>query len=119
MTPNAIRVRNEESISLNTIPVLTDADFMAGIQEHRICAYFGVGNVPDTVMLYGVCADDRNGFLYISSCKVNSDRFPSLVTQFPQVHLFEREIWEQTGLVFDGHPWLKPVRFPQKSALSN
>ncbi|MEK7314831.1 MAG: hydrogenase, partial [Candidatus Eisenbacteria bacterium] len=25
-------------------------------------------------------------------------------------HLFEREVWEQHGLVPEGHPWLKPVR---------
>jgi len=24
--------------------------------------------------------------------------------------LFEREVWEQHGLVPEGHPWLKPVR---------
>ena len=29
----------------------------------------------------------------------------------PQVHLFEREIAEQWGVVPEGHPWLKPVRF--------
>ena len=28
----------------------------------------------------------------------------------PQAHLFEREVWEQHGLVPEGHPWLKPVR---------
>jgi hypothetical protein len=25
--------------------------------------------------------------------------------------MFERELWEQTGLQPTGHPWLKPVRF--------
>jgi Ni,Fe-hydrogenase III large subunit len=30
----------------------------------------------------------------------------------PEVHLFEREIHEQHGLVPEGHPWHKPVRFP-------
>ena len=29
----------------------------------------------------------------------------------PEVHLFEREIAEQWGVVPEGHPWLKPVRF--------
>src|SRR5207248_4327241 len=28
----------------------------------------------------------------------------------PQVHLFEREIAEQSGVRVTGHPWLKPVR---------
>lgn len=30
---------------------------------------------------------------------------------FP-LHIFEREISERTGVQFDGHPWLKPVRYP-------
>ena len=37
--------------------------------------------------------------------------FPSLTPHCPQLHLFEREIAEQYGLVAQGHPWLKPLRF--------
>jgi Ni,Fe-hydrogenase III large subunit len=36
---------------------------------------------------------------------------PSLSTDFPQLQLFEREIAEQFGIVFTGHPWFKPVRY--------
>jgi len=37
--------------------------------------------------------------------------YPSLTPQFPAAQIFERELWEQTGLMPEGHPWLKPVRF--------
>lgn len=37
--------------------------------------------------------------------------YPSLTARFPAVQVLERELWEQTGLVPQGHPWLKPVRF--------
>lgn len=37
--------------------------------------------------------------------------FPSLTARFPAAQMAERELWEQTGLVPEGHPWLKPVRF--------
>ena len=37
--------------------------------------------------------------------------YPSLTAQFPAAQIFERELWEQTGLRPEGHPWLKPVRF--------
>ena len=37
--------------------------------------------------------------------------YPSLTASVPAAQIFERELWEQTGLVPDGHPWLKPVRF--------
>ncbi len=40
-----------------------------------------------------------------------AERFPSLTGQCPQLHLFEREIAEQYGIIPEGHPWLKPVRF--------
>ncbi|MBI2277974.1 MAG: NADH-quinone oxidoreductase subunit C [Dechloromonas sp.] len=37
--------------------------------------------------------------------------YPSLTAAHPAAQIFERELWEQTGLVPEGHPWLKPVRF--------
>jgi hypothetical protein len=37
--------------------------------------------------------------------------FPSLTPRCSQLHLFEREIAEQFGVVPEGHPWFKPVRF--------
>lgn len=37
--------------------------------------------------------------------------YPALTRQFPAAQLFERELWEQTGLLPEGHPWLKPVRY--------
>ncbi len=37
--------------------------------------------------------------------------YPSLTPDFPAAQIYERELWEQNGLLPDGHPWLKPVRF--------
>lgn len=39
------------------------------------------------------------------------EHYPSLTVRHPAAQMFERELWEQTGLQPDGHPWLKPVRF--------
>lgn len=38
-------------------------------------------------------------------------RYPALTECFPAAQMFERELWEQTGVMPVGHPWLKPVRF--------
>lgn len=38
--------------------------------------------------------------------------FHSLTRDFPCVHIFEREIAEQQRVACHGHPWLKPVRYP-------
>ncbi len=47
----------------------------------------------------------------IGGLRVEVDRsYPSLTPTLPQVHLFEREIFENTGIIPEGHPWLKPVR---------
>ena len=39
------------------------------------------------------------------------DAYPSLTPKIPQLHLFEREIYEEHNILPEGHPWLKPVRF--------
>lgn len=42
------------------------------------------------------------------------ERYPSLSASHPAAQIHERELWEQTGVVPEGHPWLKPVRFEGK-----
>jgi Ni,Fe-hydrogenase III large subunit len=37
--------------------------------------------------------------------------YPAITAQHPAAQMAERELWEQTGLQPEGHPWLKPVRF--------
>ena len=39
------------------------------------------------------------------------EHYTALSARFAAAQSHERELWEQTGLVPDGHPWLKPVRF--------
>lgn len=117
MTTGIPRMHNGQTLSLKDIPVLDGSSFteaLAGLlsKKYRVCSYFADRTTAKEVRLYAVCADDNNGLLYVISGKISTDRFHSLTPQFPQLHLFEREIYEQTGLIPDGHPWLKPVRFP-------
>jgi Ni,Fe-hydrogenase III large subunit len=51
----------------------------------------------------------REGLL-LGRTVVAGDRFPSLTPDLPEVHLFEREIAEQSPLRPEGHPALLPVR---------
>ncbi len=39
--------------------------------------------------------------------------YVSLTPDWPAWHCFEREIFEQTSVRIDNHPWLKPVRSPR------
>jgi Ni,Fe-hydrogenase III large subunit len=60
--------------------------------------------------LVAVIAFDADNTLVVGRSVPVTKSYPSLTLQHPQAHLFEREVWEQHGLVPEGHPWLKPVR---------
>ena len=107
---------NEQSIPVKEIPVLNESTFADSLAELlskglRVNTWFGDKTSSGTVKLYVLCSDDNSGMLYALSSIVKSGSFRSLTPEFPQVHLFEREIYEQTGITPLGHPWLKPVRF--------
>ena len=121
MTKGIPLLHSGGKIALSSAPVLGEDIFIERLTHlletgHRICAYFGDAQDSGEVMLYALCADDSNGTLRLLRSEVKQGRFQSLTPLFPQAHLFEREIWEQTGLVPEGHPWLKPVRFPLSSS---
>jgi Ni,Fe-hydrogenase III large subunit len=59
-----------------------------------------------------ILAFDSERKLEALAASVKGASFRSLTPEFPQLHLFEREIAEQTGLRCEGHPWCKPVRYP-------
>jgi len=119
MSLNGLRLHNEQAIALNDIPQFDYVQFSEALtsllaEGQRLCAYFGDRISAHCVNVYAICADDRQGVLNVIRGAVVGPMLPSLTTRFPQVHLFEREIYEQTGLLPDGHPWLKPVRFPTR-----
>jgi len=58
-----------------------------------------------------VLADDDDGLVELARTELDGLAFPSLTPRCPEVHLFERELAEQWGVIPEGHPWLKPVRF--------
>jgi Ni,Fe-hydrogenase III large subunit len=106
---------NGHAIPTRSIPVLPFADFekiIAGAAAHesRVSAMFATPSNPGLTVT-AVLADDNDGVLEIASTHVDSDRYDSLTPLCPQVHMFERELAEQHGVIPEGHPWLKPVRF--------
>jgi len=75
----------------------------------RLCAWFGVPEDGAT-RLVAVIAFDADNSMAVARSLPAAGRYPSLTPTHPQAHQFEREVWEQHGLVPQGHPWLKPVR---------
>jgi len=84
----------------------------------RLCSLFGVPD-GDAVQLVAVLAYDADSILAVGRSTPVTGSFPSLTATHPQAHLFEREIWEQHGLIPEGHPWLKPVRRTAGDAPAN
>jgi Ni,Fe-hydrogenase III large subunit len=106
---------NGASIPLADIAVVDSEQFLQNIldlveRKWRIVAYFGVPS-PTSVELFCVLADSGEGRLALSRTQANGADFPSIASFCTQAQLFEREIAEQCGLKFTGHPWFKPVRF--------
>jgi Ni,Fe-hydrogenase III large subunit len=106
---------NGSSIPIDAVPVLEVDGFMAEVADaieggRRVTAYFAADAGDGATALYAVVASKAEGTLGVLSTRVGAS-FPSLAARFPQLSLFEREIAEQFGVVPEGHPWMKPVRF--------
>ncbi len=78
----------------------------------RICAFYG-RRLLQGCELYAVWADDEQGNLRIARSFTEKETWPSLTSVRPELHLFERELQEQTGLKLEGHPRPWPVRYLQ------
>ncbi|MEW5878265.1 MAG: NADH-quinone oxidoreductase subunit C [Acidobacteriota bacterium] len=98
------------------LPLSSLADGLAQLvqQGGRILAFFPLPDGRQELELLAVLGDPDSGALRVARTRVSST-YPSLVSRIPQLHLFERELAERYGVVPEGHPWLKPVRFPKSS----
>jgi Ni,Fe-hydrogenase III large subunit len=110
-------LRIGQAIPRAEVAALPFVEFRRGVVDAvsagvRVAALFG--DVPDPagkVDLYAVLSDSGRALVRVARTRLDSDCFPSLTPDCPQVHLFEREIAEQFGVRPEGHPWFKPVRF--------
>ncbi|MFT3828585.1 MAG: NADH-quinone oxidoreductase subunit C [Opitutaceae bacterium] len=91
-------------------------------QGGRLSAWFGVAEPTpgqDALRLVAVVAFDAENTLAVGRSTAFVSRYPALTPRNHQAHLFEREVWEQFGVVPEGHPWLKPVRRSDGHAPAN
>lgn len=112
-TPFAL-LANAASLPWADVPEWPAAEFIRATAAElergaRLCAWFGVPE-GDGTRLVAVVAFDADNTLAVGRSAPVTGAYPALTTHHPQGHLFEREVWEQHGLVPEGHPWLKPVR---------
>ena len=107
---------NAEPVPVTEVPELDIDLFREAILAsvnwgRRLLLFCGLARVGDGTRLLAALADDVNGRIgLITTVVVGS--YPSLTPVCPSAHYFEREIFEQWEVHPEGHPWLKPVRYP-------
>lgn len=114
-----IPIHNNQTIGLDAIPVLPYDSFRevnTGLiledAKNRHCVqYFGMRQ-DSMIKLFCCIADDTNHLIYISSALVSeNETLQAFTASHLSFHNFEREIHENFGINFIGHPWLKPLRY--------
>jgi len=111
-----VTTSNAQPLALADVPVLRFDAFADALAENmarpseEISALFGVPGDSQSLRMYAVTSRAAKGELTIMATDVG-DRYPALTPRITQAHWFEREMAEQWGVVPEGHPWLKPIRF--------
>ncbi len=111
-----LHTRAGRAVARDQVPVLAMDEFrnviaLARTRGARVSALFGVRTAEGKMQLVVVVSRDADGVVEIAATTLAGNSYPSFTRDCPQVHLFEREIFEQRGVIPEGHPWLKPVRF--------
>jgi Ni,Fe-hydrogenase III large subunit len=106
---------NAEILPLGDVPVVPIVIFRATVIDAvrdgaRIVALFGKPQLDGHLLVFAVLAMPDGGPLAVLAMAVEGS-YPALTGACPQAHMFERELAEQWGVVPEGHPWLKPIRF--------
>ena len=118
----SVILKNTSTLDLREIPVLEYDDFYNEVSEYlkgeekHCVAYYGAESGEKLKFILCI-ADDLKNNLRVYSFEENNVNpvLKSLTPVCPQLHIFEREIHENFGVEFEGHPWMKPVRYPYYS----
>lgn len=130
----SLKLRNGCSAPIDAVPCFSFSYFRHWLlallrSGNRVAAFFTVPlddegmpkvrditveNVTGPFRIFAVLVDEQSGFLHIASTEAE-ERYPSLTPAVPELHLFERELYEKFGILPENHPWLKPVRFEKIS----
>lgn len=119
-----LRIENGVAVDINNIPILTydrfsDIALSLLNQEKNHCLTYFAYRKQDDLHFIMIIADDKNHNIAIFShlLKANEKQELNALTQHIfALHIFEREIYENFGVKFINHPWLKPVRFAHNRA---
>ncbi|MBI5815187.1 MAG: NADH-quinone oxidoreductase subunit C [Nitrospinae bacterium] len=109
-----VKIKNGGVLAQRSVPSLGDGDFRSELVRlvnsgGTVCSMFASPSGGPTIIYAVIAFHESSEFCIFST--VVGDEYESLTPAIPQVHMFEREMAEQYGVIPKGHPWLKPVRF--------
>jgi Ni,Fe-hydrogenase III large subunit len=112
-----MKIKNNTPVDINDITFLSKEDFHAKVsavlsEDGAHCiAYFAVRD-EDSYSFFCGTANDFSQDIDVQATRTGlSEGMISLVPEHNHLHIFEREMYEQYGIRFSRHPWLKPVRY--------
>lgn len=109
-----LEITNNQTIKKSEIPVDSFKNLRTdlALKKMRVVQLFVVPedgkNKLYCVFTQNEMPKDKAKLFVISSYIEN--KYESMTTTNPALHMFEREIYENSGIEPLGHPWLKPVR---------
>lgn len=115
-----VTIKNNQTIPVADIPTVTYDTFtsfmrnLLGDFNNHCVSYFGYSKGNGLHKFIAVIASDGASELYVLSYELQdaaNQKLESLTKDLPPLHIYEREIHENWGVVFKDHPWLKPVRY--------
>ena len=126
------RIKNNQSIDVDKITSFSYVDFfdltilILSKQQNHCLTYFA-SKKSDGLFFIMAIGDDKNHDIILFSHFLKStdkQELKSLSEKIFALHIFESEIYENFGVNFINHPWLKPVRFAhnrfnKKSQINN
>ncbi|MDD5350195.1 MAG: NADH-quinone oxidoreductase subunit C [Chthoniobacteraceae bacterium] len=106
-----------EVVDRASVPVLETDSWVVAIREKLAegaspVALFGEKESAGGFRVWCILGDASENHLFLTTARMpeRGGRFASLARDFPAMSGFECELFEQTGIVPEGHPWLRPVR---------
>lgn len=120
-------IRNNESVEIKSVPVLEYQDFSSQMvdllqqNENHCVTYFAFFQNQDLKFIAAIANDLTHQIFVFSYMLLKNEKqeLKSITPKVTALHIFEREIYENFGVNFPGHPWLKPVRFAHNRANKN
>lgn len=110
----ALRMVDLRSVTATSLPALAQTCTERLHAGDRLVTLFGRrehGKPGGDIVVTAVLQPPSGDLIVLRACTGADEHYPSITASHPAAQIYERELWEQTGLYPDGHPWLKPVRF--------